>query len=151
MTNVRDLLNKYLSGETTREEERRLRNYFRQEDIPQDLREIAPIFTYLEDEATALAILDEVRRAEKETIPSGARHSRHMIWAVAALAASLFIGIVVLPHRPHSANRHAENHVWINGKKITHPETVRHYAEKSFGKVKTEENILEEQLSFMFE
>ncbi len=44
-----------------------------------------------------------------------------------------------------------ENSVWISGQKITQIDVVRAYAETSFEKVKSEENMLEEQLRFMME
>ncbi|MDO5524114.1 MAG: hypothetical protein Q4G48_08750 [Bacteroidia bacterium] len=148
-TDIYELLKKYFEGETSGEEEKTLRNYFSQETVSEDLQEIAPIFTFLQDEAAVLSVLDEIRK-EESAIPRKNNRLHRAMWTIAALAASLFIGIILL-HRSTQTTQFTENYAWVNGEKITHPETVRHYAEKSFGNVKTEENILEEQLSFMFE
>lgn len=137
-TNIHDLLNKYFEGETTREEEETLQGYFKQGNIAEDLQEIAPIFTFLADESAVSAT------------PPKSKRWRIIISITTALAASLFIGIVLL-HRHTQTNRFTENYAWINGERITNPELVRQYAQESFDKVKTEENILEKQLTFMFE
>ncbi len=42
---IENVLNKYFEGETTAEEERQLRAYFYQENLPDNLKEFAPIFT----------------------------------------------------------------------------------------------------------
>ncbi|HBG80839.1 MAG: hypothetical protein VB075_03310 [Petrimonas sp.] len=137
-TNIYDLLNKYFEGKTTREEEKALQCYFNQGNIAEDLQEIAPIFTFLADESAALAT------------PPRSKRLRVIMPITAALAASLFIGIVLL-HRHTQTNRFTENYAWVDGERITNPETVRQYAQESFDKVKTEENILDKQLTFMFE
>lgn len=148
-TNIHEFVNNYFEGKTTSDEEKTLRRFFAQGNIPEDLRELAPIFAFLEDEAAALSVLDEIKREEeKSTAPSKTKRLRVVMWTIAALAASLFIGIVLL-HRP--VNQFSGNYAWVDGKRITNPEKVRQYAEKSFDKVRTEENILEEQLNFMFE
>ena len=89
-TNIYDLLNKYFEGKTTREEEKALQCYFNQGNIAEDLQEIAPIFTFLADESAALATLPRSKRL------------RVIMPITAALAASLFIGIVLLHpiHKP---------------------------------------------------
>ncbi len=148
-TNIHELVNNYFEGRTTANEEKILRRFFAQDNIPEDLRELAPIFAFLEDEAQALSVLDEIKREEKKsTAPPKTKRLRVVMWTIAALAASFFIGIVLL-YRP--VNRFSGNYAWVDGKRITNPEMVRQYAEKSFDRVKTEENILEEQLNFMFE
>ena len=148
-TDIHKLLNKYFEGETTSEEEKSLRNYFSQENTSEDLLEIAPIFTFLEDEATALAVLDEIRK-EETTIPRKNKQLRTIIWTITTLVASFFIAILLLQH-PGTTTQFVENQVWVNGKKITDSDAIRYYAEESFSKVKSEENILEDQLNFMFE
>ena len=52
---IEELLNKYWNCETSLEEEQQLKEYFSQEDIPDALREAAPLFRYFnEQRATTL-------------------------------------------------------------------------------------------------
>lgn len=143
------LLDKYFAGETTSDEEKTIRRYFAENELSDEMREIAPIFTFLEDEAAALAVLDEVR--VEITTPAKRKSMRAVLWTIAAVAASLFIGIILVNIIERNNSALSGNYAWVNGKRITDMETVKKYAELSFEKVKTEENILEEQLSFMFE
>ena len=57
---IDSLLNKYFEGETSVEEERTLRAYFNQENLPEHLKELAPMFTYIDDERVALEALKEI-------------------------------------------------------------------------------------------
>ena len=148
-TDIRHLLDKYFEGDSSAEEEKILRGYFMQDDLPEELRVYASLFRFLDDEAAALAVLNEIRA--ENTLPVGRkpvflRKSRIM----AAVAASLLIAILLLtrPDRQSSLN---ESYVWVDGKQITDPATVRKYAEASFGKVESGSDIIEDQLRFMLE
>lgn len=143
------LLDKYFAGETTSDEEKQIRRHFAENELSDEMQEIAPIFAYMEDEAAALAVLDEVRR-ETET-PVKPKRLLKVMFAIAAVAASLFIGIVLVNQIETKNNRLSDNCVWVNGKKLTDPEIVMQYARKSLGEVKPDTDILEEQLSFMME
>lgn len=148
METVYLLLEKYFSGNTSAEEERALYRYFSQEDLPEDLRQLAPIFVYLKNESEALAVLNKTDCYAARANP---RRLRRLTWTVAALVAAMLTGIVVLNLPPKRSGRYAENCVWINGKRVTSPEIVRQYAEQSFGNVKPVENIVEQQLNFVLE
>ena len=50
---IEELLDKYFEGETSCEEERRLRRFFTEEEVPEELQMYRPLFAYLEQEATA--------------------------------------------------------------------------------------------------
>lgn len=45
---LQNLLQKYWSGETTMEEEHALKDYFRQADVPDELKEVAAMFRYFD-------------------------------------------------------------------------------------------------------
>ncbi|MGD8428580.1 MAG: hypothetical protein PVH63_13220, partial [Balneolaceae bacterium] len=47
--NFKQLIDKYLAGETSLDEERRLRNYFRADDIPNEWKSYAKSFEYFEE------------------------------------------------------------------------------------------------------
>ena len=108
-TDIHKLLNKYFEGETTSEEEKTLRNYFSQENISEDLLEIAPIFTFLEDEATALAVLDEIRK-EETTIPRKNKQLRTIIWTITTRC--LIFTRYFYCCTSHLTTQFVENQVW---------------------------------------
>lgn len=148
-TNIHHLLDTYFEGATSAEEEKMLRRYFTQDDLPGDLQEFAPIFRFLEDESEALAALNEIRR---ESNPS-ARHKTpfRKVWTIAAVAASLLIAVVLLTRPDKQSSSVNGSYVWVDGKRISDPAIVRKYAESSFGKIQPESDILEDQLRFILE
>lgn len=149
-TDIQHLISKYFEGDTSSSEEKYLRDYFVQnENLPEELEEYAPLFRFLHDEAEALAILNEIKQESALLVPR-----KSLLWrrvsAVAAIAASLLIAVLLLTH-PHRSVTTNGNYVWVDGKQITDPATVRQHAEASFGRVETEDQIIEDQLRLMFE
>lgn len=150
-TNIHHLIDQYFAGETTSEEEKTLRRYFAQDNLPAEMQALAPIFRFMEDEAKALAVLNEIRDEEQRPASKKPTRLRTLMWTISAIAASFLLGIILLNVPAKKNDAFAENCVWVNGKRVTDPDVVRQYAEKSFGKVKTDENIIEQQLSFIME
>lgn len=148
-TDIQHLIDKYFDGESSAEEEKILRRYFTQEDLPEELKVYAPLFRFLDDEATALAILNEIRSEEKR--PARRRLlSLRNLRTIAAVAATLLIAVLLLS-RPDRKPALTGSYVWVDGKQITDPATVRKYAEASFGKIQPESDIIEDQLRFILE
>ncbi len=58
LTNIRELVEKYWSGETSLEEEAQLRDYLNQEEAPADLKKEATLFRYYQSN-TRFRTLDE--------------------------------------------------------------------------------------------
>lgn len=149
-TDIRYLIDKYFEGDTSAEEEKTLRHYFAQDDLPDDLKVYASIFRFLDDEAAALAVLNEIQHENKIS----ARHRPLLLRklrTIAAVAATLLIAVLLLIHPDRLSSSQNENYVWVDGKRITDPVAVRKYAESSFGKVQPENDIIEDQLRFMLE
>ena len=147
-TDIRHLLDNYFEGNSSAEEEKMLRRYFAQDDLPEDLKVYASIFRFLDDEAAALAVLNEIQR---ENNASARRRPLFLrkLRTIAAAAAILLIAVVLLT-RPDNTSLNG-NYVWVDGQRITDPATVSKYAESSFGKVQPENDIIEDQLRFMLE
>lgn len=147
-TDIRHLLDKYFEGDTSAEEEKRLRHYFAQGDLPHDLKIYTSIFRFLDDESTALAVINEIQNdISIPRRPSLIRKLR----TIAAIAATLLIAILLLKQPDKQTSFLEENYVWVDGKQITDPATVSKYAESSFGKVQPENDIIKDQLRFMLE
>lgn len=148
-TDIQHLIDKYFDGESSAEEEKILRRYFTQEDLPEELKVYASLFRFLDDEATALAILNEIRSEEKR--PARRRLlSLRNLRTIAAVAATLLIAVLLLT-RPDRKPALTGSYVWVDGKQITDPATVQKYAEASFGKIQPESDIIEDQLRFILE
>ncbi len=146
MTNINTLVNKYFEGETSVEEEKILRQYFTAENLPHNLQQLAPIFRYMDNEATALSVLQEIHRETRDLSTKSNRVHR-IIAIITSVAASLLIGILLLK-MPTQKN---QNYTWVNGKRITNSEAIRQYAQESFEKVQSEDDFIENQLSNMFQ
>lgn len=148
-TDIQHLIDKYFDGESSAEEEKILRRYFTQEDLPEELKAYASLFRFLDDEATALAILNEIRSEEKRPVRRRLLSLRNLR-TIAAVAATLLIAVLLLS-RPDRKPALTGSYVWVDGKQITDPATVRKYAEASFGKIQPESDIIEDQLRFILE
>ena len=147
---IDSLLNKYFKGETSLEEERMLSAYFNQENLPENLKEMAPIFTYIEDERVALEALQEIRNAS----PTLIRKKKPILnrsFYISIVAAASIIALFFLFSPGKSDSNMSESYAWINGKRITDKEEVKMFAEKSLENVSSDENIFIEQMSAIFE
>ncbi len=147
-TDIRHLIDKYFEGETSAEEEKILRRYFAQKEIPEELKGYTSLFRFLDDEAAALAVLNEIQQERSAPVRRNSLFFKRLR-SIAAVAAILIVAVLILS-RPGSGSSNGD-YVWIDGQQITDPSTVREYAESAFGKVKPETDIIEDQLRFMLE
>ena len=125
---VQDLLDKYMDGATSNEEEARLRKYFEEHgnDIPEAWESYRALFSYIGFEQMNLSqILKE--EEEKEIDKKEASHSRWLKYfgtsvAAAAIIAFLIVGIQKI------AQPQPECYAVIDGKVYTDKEFVHHEA-----------------------
>ena len=148
---INHLLDRYFAGETSTQEEQKLRVYFAQENLPDEMQPMAPLFGYMNTEAAAWKALREIEREDKKQLTQAKRRRWIIGSATATTAASVIIAVVLLLNPTDAIKHKNENCVWIDGKQIFDTETVLQYAEKSFKNVRIEANIVEEQLRFMAE
>ena len=152
MMDIDSLMNKYFEGETTVEEERTLRAYFNQEYLPEHLKELTPMFTYIDDEHVALEALKEIRDASPEL---SITKKRKLIFSrsfyISAIAAACITAVFFLFSPGESNSNGSESYAWINGKRITDQKEIMMFAEKSLENVSSNENIFMEQMSAIFE
>ncbi len=152
MMNIDGLLNKYFDGETTLEEERMLRTYFNQDNLPEHLKEFAPMFDYIEDERVALEVLKEISDASPAlTVTKKRKAILSKSLYISAVAAACIIAVFFLFSPGKSNSNGSESYAWINGKRITDKEEIKMFAEKSLENVSSHENIFLEQMSAIFE
>lgn len=149
--NIKDIINRYFDGDTSAAEEKFLRNYFSDsENIDDEFRYLQPFFGYLSDEAAGLQILNEIRDYDKEKQPKKKLQLKKIATTVSSLAAALLIGVLLLTGYLNN-NEGTKAYVWVDGKRISDPESVIKYFETSFYSVASDEDILEQQLNSFFE
>lgn len=118
---IDELLHKYFEGETSCEEERRLRRFFTEEEVPEHLQMYRPLFAYLEQEATATKGTSTAHR------PRFRPHRAFYLIGSIAAGLLLFIGTARILFPLADA---PENFVIING--------VRH-TDENLAKAKAQE------------
>lgn len=93
---IDELLDKYFEGETSCEEERELRRFFTEEEVPEHLQMYRPLFAYLNREATSMAEPTEEKSVTTESakeVPAQRKPSRlyRTFYAVSGIAAGLLL------------------------------------------------------------
>ena len=127
---IQDLLDKYMDGATSNEEEARLRKYFEEHgnEIPEEWESYRALFSYIRFEQMDLSqILKEEKKEEWEFLNKKASRSRWLKYfgtsvAAAAIIAFLIVGIQKI------TQPQPECYVVIDGKVYTDHEFVHHEA-----------------------
>ena len=124
---IQDLLNKYMDGATSNEEEATLRKYFEEHgnDIPEEWESYRALFSYIGFEQLNLSQI--LKEEEKEIDKKKASRSRWLKYfgtsvAAAAIIAFLIVGIQKI------AQPQPECYAVINGKVYTDQEFVHNEA-----------------------
>lgn len=130
---IKQLLNKYLDGETSSAEERALRGYFTNKgnNIPEEWMPYRALFTYIAEERA-----DEGETAETIDInvnKAGKAHRRGWIYAAATAAAAILIAVVMI-----SLPRSNDNYAVIDGKVYTNKKVVEDEALKALQMVSSD-------------
>lgn len=125
---IDELLDKYFEGETSCEEERELRRFFTEEEVPEHLQMYRPLFAYLNREATSMAEPTEEKSVTTESakeVPAQRKPSRlyRTFYAVSGIAAGLLLlfGVakIIFP-----LSGVPENYVVIDGQRYTDEKLV---------------------------
>lgn len=130
---IKQLLDKYLDGETSSAEERALRGYFTNKgnNIPEEWMPYRALFTYIAEERA-----DEGETAETIDInvnKAGKAHRRGWIYAAATAAAAILIAVVII-----SLPRSNDNYAVIDGKVYTNKKVVEDEALKALQMVSSD-------------
>lgn len=126
--NIDDLLNRYFEGETTSEEERRIRAFFSTGPVPEHLVVYKPLFAYFDEEI----------RQEAGPVKKYSLSRRKLVYVFSGVAAIflvlLGIGHLLLSPAPVLCSG---NYVVINGRCYTDIHTVRTFAAEALQEVAT--------------
>ena len=103
---INELRNKYFDGETSCEEERELRRFFAEEEVPEELQVYRPLFACLDQEAQKFR-LEQSETEKKKTAPVQSYSLKRRRWLYflggAAASIALFIGSMQLFPVPNAS------------------------------------------------
>ena len=135
---IRTLTEKFFDGDTTLEEEQELYDFYRQDDVPEDLLPSQELFR-------DLAELGTLRQPVPQRAP---QRSNHRWWlSAAAVAAMLIMGGAALYH----FQREVECVAYIYGERVTDRDVVLGEMQKTMTALTADgSDVVEEQLKAMF-
>lgn len=142
---IDELLNKYFEGETSCEEERELRRYFTEEEIPEHLQMYRPIFACLDKEVKEYQSLS--KKSENKEMKTRRIFPRRLYYTLGGIAAGLLMLIGIANIYRHISVTPTD-YVVINGKTYTDANVVRDQALSAFQDVSMSQD---EVLDLMFE
>jgi len=152
MLRIRTLTDKFFDGGTTPEEELELYDFYRQDDIPEDLRSNCELFRDL----AALGTLPpspihhqlSTIRYPPSTINHQLSTNRHRWWlSIAAAVLLLIVGGTTLYHYQHED----ECVAYIYGERVTDRDVVLSEMQKTMTAMTADgSDVVEEQLKAMF-
>lgn len=143
MKDIETLLNKYFEGETTCEEERRLRRFFAEGLVPEHLKVYRPMFAFFETEQEELTEVSgqcntgempELAIFEKKTKTV----RKYLTYSLGAAAAALLLLLGISGIYRHISPAPA-NYVIIDGKEYTDVHLIREQAMVAFRDVSLSE------------
>ena len=149
MKDIETLLNKYFEGETTCEEERRLRRFFAEGLVPEHLEVYRPMFAFFEAEQKELAeISGKGNAAEMPELAPFEKKTKtvrqYLTYSLSAAAAAILLLVGISGIYRH-LSRIAEvenilaNYVIIDGKEYTDVHLIREQAMVAFRDVSLSE------------
>ena len=134
---IRTLIERYMSGETTTEEEATLRTWFRLagEDVPEEWRPLRAMFSFVDEERLTSDVTKWAATEEKTTnhnlrpTPRLKILRKPSIWTASAVAAAAIALILLVPARRKNAETLPQNYAVIDGKVYTNPKVIKQQAD----------------------
>lgn len=134
---IRTLIERYMSGKTTNEEEATLRTWFRLagEDVPEEWRPLRAMFSFVDEERLTSDVTKWAATEEKTT-----SHNLHPtpqlkilrkpgIWTASAVAAAAIAMVLLVPAIRKNAETMPQNYAVIDGKVYTNPKVIKQQAD----------------------
>lgn len=134
---IRTLIERYMSGKTTNEEEATLRTWFRLagEDVPEEWRPLRAMFGFVDEERLTSDVTKWAATEEKTT-----SHNLHptprlkilrkpAIWTASAVAAAAIAMVLLVPAIRKNAETMPQNYAIIDGKVYTNPKVIKQQAD----------------------
>lgn len=138
-TDIRTIIDRYMSGETTNEEEATLRTWFRLagDDMPEEWRPLKALFSFVDEERETA----EADTAETVAPADASLHSRntllialrrHRIWISSAVAAVAVAIVMLVPPMNKAFAPEPQNYAVIDGKVYTSQKVINEQVDEAF-------------------
>ena len=138
-TDIRTLIDRYMSGETTNEEEATLRTWFRLagDDMPEEWRPLKALFSFVDEERETA----EADTAETVAPADASLHSRKTllialrrprIWISSAVAAVAVAIVMLVPPMNKAFAPEPQNYAVIDGKVYTSQKVINEQVDEAF-------------------
>ncbi|MDR0961118.1 MAG: hypothetical protein LBM62_00955 [Mediterranea sp.] len=131
--NIETLLSRYFEGETSCEEERELRRYFTEEEVPEALQNYRPLFAYLTNEADKAA--EAHRPTPTDDKPLTRRRPHIKLYRIAGIAAAVALLISIGSEVWQATRTRPHGYVIIDGKEYTDMKLVQAQAQAALEEV----------------
>lgn len=138
-TDIRTLIDRYMSGDTTNEEETTLRTWFRLagDDMPEEWRPLRALFSFV-DEERETAEADDTATVSPTPIPPQRRAAllralhRPRIWISSAVAAAAVALVMLVPPTDNAVTHTQQNYAVIDGKVYTSQKVINEQVDEAF-------------------
>lgn len=138
-TDIRTIIDRYMSGETTNEEEATLRTWFRLagDDMPEEWRPLKALFSFVDEERETA----EADTAETVAPADASLHSRKTllialrrprIWISSAVAAAAVAIVMLVPPMNKAFAPEPQNYAVIDGKVYTSQKVINEQVDEAF-------------------
>lgn len=138
-TDIRTIIDRYMSGETTNEEEATLRTWFRLagDDMPEEWRPLKALFSFVDEERETA----EADTAETVAPADASLHSRNTllialrrsrIWISSAVAAVAVAIVMLVPPTNKAFAPEPQNYAVIDGKVYTSQKVINEQVDEAF-------------------
>ncbi len=138
-TDIRTIIDRYMSGETTNEEEATLRTWFRLagDDMPEEWRPLKALFSFVDEERDTV----EADAAETFAPADASLHSRNTslialrrprIWISSAVAAVAVAIVMLVPPMNKAFAPEPQNYAVIDGKVYTSQKVINEQVDEAF-------------------
>ena len=148
MMNIDELLERYFEGETSADDERRLRTFFASGNVPEHLAVYKPLFAYFDEEIIRKE--NEMHSEENKIHPNeiakssrqNARGTKRAVLYILSGVAACFLALLGLSRLLYPADPCfcSDNYVVINGRCYTDIHKVRSLAIEALQEVATPAN-----------
>lgn len=146
-TDIRTLIDRYMSGDTTNEEETTLRTWFRLagDDMPEEWRPLRALFSFVDEERETTET-DDAATVSTTLIPPQ-RHAallralhRPRIWISSAVAAVAVAIVMLVPPTDNAVTPTQQNYAVIDGKVYTSQKVINEQVDDALQTVSVEDD-----------
>lgn len=146
-TDIRTLIDRYMSGDTTNEEETTLRTWFRLagDDMPEEWRPLKALFSFVDEERETTET-DDAANVSPTLLPPQ-RHAallkalhRPRIWISSAVAAAAVAFVMIAPPTDNAVTHTPQNYAVIDGMVYTSQKVINEQVDDALQTVSVEDD-----------